>query len=601
MARKVFKDCSPRLFTYYNWDDFSIGTEAQLVCDMIDKIDMRAVYATYKGGGASAYDPRALLKGVVLGFLENSFSLRALEKFFRYDTRVQYITGGNTPSFMTLQRLLTARIGSYFMNIFRDILGQLMDKGVIDIEKIFIDGTTIESRASRYSIVWRKTVTNRAKSCTNKIDALIAYIWGQIDDEIMEKDENGVISDRAVEAIKERVSRQQDEIPDPQRKELQETLNKVQAHKADLKRMGTGNSISRTDPAAVAMHPKDDVSKQGMCLAMQNLQLATASHFIVGLGLYSTPNDAATFGPFLPTVLDTSRFLIKRKTIQILTEGIKNIGDRDFFLSILSGPYRQTYVADAIYGILPNYQLCDTNNVTACLKYMNYDYEKELAARRPTTPPRDGDFHLSRMPYDHTNDTFICPARQRLTYQGIAPGSQNKEHPMGLANYRCDHCQDCPFKEQCKNKGSFDDQGRRTAQTDVLWRDRKAQAKILLDSPQGRQLLLERTLEPEPVFSHIKNNHGYKRLRHFNPAHALIDVILQCIARNIAKMASLMRQSGNTGFGIPLAPQGPQPVYVLCDNVPQKISKTPKCPQKLPKRMISPSMPEFAPMYTMAA
>ncbi len=43
------------------------------------------------------------------------------------------------------------------------VIEQLLDKGYIDLEKYFVDGTKIEANANRYSFVWRKSSEKNIK------------------------------------------------------------------------------------------------------------------------------------------------------------------------------------------------------------------------------------------------------------------------------------------------------------------------------------------------------------------------------------------------------------------------------------------------------
>ncbi|PIN72686.1 hypothetical protein COV22_02585, partial [Candidatus Woesearchaeota archaeon CG10_big_fil_rev_8_21_14_0_10_47_5] len=53
-----------------NIDDFiGPGHIARLVSAIIDRMEIRFVIDTYKGGGTSSYDPRMMLKTWILGFI----------------------------------------------------------------------------------------------------------------------------------------------------------------------------------------------------------------------------------------------------------------------------------------------------------------------------------------------------------------------------------------------------------------------------------------------------------------------------------------------------------------------------------------------------
>lgn len=57
--------------------------------------------------------------------------------------------------------------------VFEQFSLQLVDKGVIDLQHIFVDGIKIEANANKYSFVWGKAVNNFDKQLKGKIATLL--------------------------------------------------------------------------------------------------------------------------------------------------------------------------------------------------------------------------------------------------------------------------------------------------------------------------------------------------------------------------------------------------------------------------------------------
>ena len=55
----------------------------RLVHNIIDRLDLDLLLRKYKGGGASSYHPRMLLKVLVYGYQDNAYSSRKLEAHVR--------------------------------------------------------------------------------------------------------------------------------------------------------------------------------------------------------------------------------------------------------------------------------------------------------------------------------------------------------------------------------------------------------------------------------------------------------------------------------------------------------------------------------------
>ena len=61
------------------------------------------------------------------------------------------------PDYSTFARFRTGRTKEAVEDLFYQFVGRLEEMGETEHEEVFIDGTKIESRANRYTFVWRKT------------------------------------------------------------------------------------------------------------------------------------------------------------------------------------------------------------------------------------------------------------------------------------------------------------------------------------------------------------------------------------------------------------------------------------------------------------
>ena len=82
------------------------------------------------------------------------------------------------------------------------MIEQLLDKGYIDLERYFVDGTKIEANANRYSFVWRKSSEKNKAKLQEKVRRLLEEVdeieaeeerkYGDKDLEEMEKGKRSV-------------------------------------------------------------------------------------------------------------------------------------------------------------------------------------------------------------------------------------------------------------------------------------------------------------------------------------------------------------------------------------------------------------------------
>ena len=142
----------------------------------------------------------------------------------------------------------------------------------------YIDGTKIESKANKYTFVWRKTVERNCERLMKKIHVLL----GQIDDVIAQ--ENSSESNEEIEftpamltEMAGELRKALEQVPVPSTKEektalkkkrkqleeLEEHRDKLQEYDNRLDTLQDRNSYSQTDKDATFMRMKEDAMRNG--------------------------------------------------------------------------------------------------------------------------------------------------------------------------------------------------------------------------------------------------------------------------------------------------------------------------------------------------
>ncbi|MDD2594702.1 MAG: transposase [Bacteroidales bacterium] len=75
---------------------------ARIVSEVIDHLDISAIESEYKGGGASSYSPRMLIKVFVYAYMSNTFSGRKKERQLQENVVYMWLSGYAMPDFRTL-------------------------------------------------------------------------------------------------------------------------------------------------------------------------------------------------------------------------------------------------------------------------------------------------------------------------------------------------------------------------------------------------------------------------------------------------------------------------------------------------------------------
>jgi transposase len=192
------------------------GHIAKFISAVIDHIGIDYLIDNYKGGGASAYHPAMMLKVWILGCIYKIYSCRELEKALRENVPFIWISGNQQPDFRTLNnfRLL---LEDDVKEIFKRVIGMVIDLGLVDAKEVFIDHTKIEANANRHKITWRKTVEKQLEKYNAEIDDLFKHINELNIGEIQESSESPEPKEWNEEDLDNAISKINEELKEKQR------------------------------------------------------------------------------------------------------------------------------------------------------------------------------------------------------------------------------------------------------------------------------------------------------------------------------------------------------------------------------------------------
>ena len=508
------------LFPQHLDKDIPQNSPVRLINTIIDSLNLSHFRKLYKERGRSPYDPQMMLKVIVYAYMNNNYSCRRIEELLKRDIHYIWLAGYEQPDFITINRFRN-RVKSEINNIFTQLVLVLADKGFVSLDVEYIDGTKIESKANRYTFVWRKTVERNREKLMKKISVLLE----QVDDAIAQ--DNTCENDRVeftteglgtvINELKESLSRQKEPENKESKKAARERrrqIKELEAHRQKLKEyddrlqtIGERNSMSKTDPDATFMRMKEDHMRNGQTKPGYNLQISAENQFITDFALYPNPTDTLT----LPSFLDSfhNRYDIIPSTI----------------------------VADSGYGSEENYRFMEESGMQAYVKYNRFHMEQ-----RPRFKPNP--FQADSLHYNEKEDYYVCPMGQHMTRIGTKIRTTASGYKGEFALYRAQNCKGCPLRGMCY-KSKTD---RRTLEVNHRLNQYKKKARELLTSDQGLQHRGRRCIEPEAVFGQMKYNMGYKRFRHFGKDKVTMDFAFFAIAFNLKKMCGkIAKQANNVG------------------------------------------------------
>ena len=510
-----------RLFFLLNPnDDIAENDPVRIVDAIVEGLDLKAFQKLYRERGRCAYHPKMMLKIILYAYMNNIYSCRKIEKSVRRDIHFIWLAAQERPDFVTINRFRN-RVKNEINNIFTQTVLLLADRGFISLDVEYIDGTKIESKANKYTFVWRKTVERNRAKLQEKIRVLLQ----QVDDVIaQDKAAETEAVEFTPEALTSLIGELKDVLasePEPagkerkkvrrerkkQIRELEKHRDKLNEYDSRLQQMQERNSMSKTDPDATFMRMKEDAMNNGQTKPGYNLQLSAESQFITDFALYPNPTDTLTLIPFFHSFL--GRY----------------------------GHLPSVAVADSGYGSEENYRFMDEAGMEAYVKYNRFHIEQ-----RPRYKPNP--FHHDNFHYNAEEDYYVCPMGQRMTRIGTSHSQTASGYRSETARYRAQNCKGCPLRGLCyKAKGD-----RRIIGVNHRLNGYKRKARERLTSEEGIRHRGRRCIEPEAVFGQMKSNMAYRRFRHFGKDKVTMDFAFFAIAFNIKKMcAKIAKQTGNRG------------------------------------------------------
>ena len=251
--------------------DIAEDDPVRLLNALVDNLMLDNVYKLYKPSGRNPYHPQMMVKVVLYAYMNNIYSCRRMESLLKRDVHFIYLAGYEQPDFVTINRFRN-RVKKKINNIFTQVVLILAAKGLISLDVEYIDGTKIESKANKYTFVWRKTVEKNRAWLQEQIRTLLLQVDDVIaQDNAAKKEGVGFTADLLSE-ISEELNKSLESVPEPetkeekqairakkkQLKELEKKRNKLQEYDQHLEIMGERNSYSKTDSDATFMHMKED-------------------------------------------------------------------------------------------------------------------------------------------------------------------------------------------------------------------------------------------------------------------------------------------------------------------------------------------------------
>ncbi len=458
--------------------------------------------------GRPGYNRVNMLKTTLFGFMDTGYaSLRELEDRCRTNVRYMYLMDYDTPSYRSFSYFINEEIRDSVQDIFKDVMAYIGEKGGVDFQHLYIDGSKFEANANKYTRVWKKATEKSRYRLFAKITALLtdmnetlAYAGLKIVTN-MEYTPDGleaILSEYAFRCHvdeKKFVSGRGHRKSQEQRyyEKLKGYTDKLREYVVKIQTCGPErNSHSKTDHGATFMRMKTDHMGNDQLLPAYNIQIGVADEYIAVADVMQHRSDMDCFVPLMEKFHE------------------------------MYGHYPKYPIADAGYGSFNNYLFCQEHGME---KYMKFPmYKKETKDKRYHNDPfravnfgRDGEGNM------------VCPNGKPLHFAYRKPVKGNR-YGRQEEYYTCEDCSGCPYAEKCKKT----DKNRTVRLNEEL----SSMHKEVLDnlgSIQGALLRMNRSIQAEGTFGIMKHDRWYKRIVRRGLDSVKLELFLVSIGHNLYK------------------------------------------------------------------
>ncbi len=515
----------------------------RFIDEFVEEMDKTSLLSTYKGGGTSAYHPGTLLKLLLYGYLDRSYSSRVLEKQCKENICYMWLCGGQRPDHNTINKFRSERMTEDVKSIFKKVVVKAYEIGIIKLHTQIVDGTKLESVANRYSFVWSKNIARFKGNLEQKILGLLEEI-DQIVSKEQQAPDDSTPDDSTTDDIttddittdnittdntsidSESLAEKINELEDVDNKEVQKIvkqlkrdhLPKLTEYEVHQQILNGRSSYSKTDQDATFMRMKDDHMKNGQLKPAYNWVNSTENQFIINYTVHQNPNDATCYRQHT----DDTLALLESESL----------------------PTFKRAMGDAGFGTEENYEYLEQKGIDNFLKFPSYSSEQKRKVK-------GNPFLGQNFFYNKEQDFLVCPMGQTMKVQSQSKQKRKSGYQAQVTIYQAQNCKGCPLRSLCQPaKNGQPINANRTVQINHNLEQHRQTARNNLSSLIGIGLRKKRSVDVEPVFGHIKYNRRFDRLTLTSLPKVNVEIGLLCIAHNLKKIWKFINQVG-TGMPNP--------------------------------------------------
>jgi len=444
----------------------------------LDQLDFGAYDALYTNDavGCPALNPRSLAAVWTLALLRGITSSVRLAELCGRDIEFRWLLGDASVEKSALSDFRKQHLGA-LASLSAQVLSALGQHELLPAESMGVDGTIVRAASSRHAVKSRRRLEARQRHLE--------------------------------EAIRERLTREDDGAPSEEAKALERRRHRVARALEDMTARGLTEETDRltvTEPDAGLKRQKDGSYAPGY-----NAQVVTDldSGVIVSAQVVDAGNDAGQLEPQW-----------ERAQAALHEAGV----------DVAEAP---SLTADSAYH--------DTRQLDALEREGVACYVPEDRAANRAAPGVSPEYQADQFAYDETTDTMECPRGQRLKRRKLNAGQTAAVYQAPAAD-----CAGCPAKPQCCPNSQSGRCVNRSLYTEIL-----ATVAHRLDTDAGHRKKHARWVVSEGAFARINGLLHWGRCRLWGMAGAEAELLWRQFANNLLLLTGvwkpLIPAKGQTG------------------------------------------------------
>ncbi len=466
------------------------------------EIKLEDIEARYKNAyeGAWAYDPRVLLKIVLLAYSRGIISSRGMEAACCNDVLFMAISGNSAPHFSTLANFVSS-LGRAIGQIFAQVLTICDRQGLIGRQLFAIDGVKLPSNASKAKSGKRKDFLRQVAKMEKAVEQMVAK-------------QQAADASKADPALEAKAQRRLERL----RAEAAKLREWLKDHPHDRKSAKGNPRLSNLTDNESAKMPTD----KGVIQGYTGVAAVDERHqIIVEAQAHGTGSEQELLLP--------------------VTGAIQSIAKQDTVLCTDSGYHSEENLKkledQGIEAFIPD-QLYRKRDARYAGQDRHTAKPEALWDKSPKPPKKPKLFQPADFKLAPDRSHCICPAGKRLYRNGGNCNIGGRQAIKFTGAQR--DCRNCPKRAQCLRHPQ------RTIVRQVaifLGKHERAQEKATermkrkIDTDQGREMIARRFATVEPVFGNLRYNKGLNRFTLRSRTKVDGQWKLYCLVHNIEKLA----------------------------------------------------------------